>query len=182
MNILSQNRHNKSNYSSWFMMRVDTQTIFGNLQCRKFNCSSCRCLYRIKIFVVALFLIYPNIILQRQSYVFDFGYYYAHTSALIMIRHRLDSFLRMIKKNACLIFKDEAPLCGPMQYLEIIVFRKLVISLITVSDTSRQRELALASSMPNGRQSYRKTVQLAIGSGVLFNMPHQILQGACKQI
>ena len=113
-NILSQNWHNKSNYSSWFMMRVDTQTIFWNLQCRKFNCSSCRCLYRIKIFVVALFLIYPNIFLQRQSYVFDFGYYYAHTSALIMIRHRLDSFLRVIKKNACLIFKDEAPLCGPI--------------------------------------------------------------------
>ena len=41
---------------------LDTQTIFGNLQCRKFNCSSCRCLYRIKIFVVVLFLIYPNII------------------------------------------------------------------------------------------------------------------------
>ena len=46
----------------------------------------------LKFLFVALFLIYPNIILQRQSYVFDFGYCYAHTSALIMIRHRLDSF------------------------------------------------------------------------------------------
>ena len=28
-------------------VRVDTETIFGNLQCRNFNCSSCRCLYRL---------------------------------------------------------------------------------------------------------------------------------------
>ena len=66
--------------------------IGGNLQCRKFNCSSCRCLYCIEIFVVVLYLIYPNKILQRQSYVIKFGYYYAHTSALCKIRHRLDSF------------------------------------------------------------------------------------------
>ena len=62
--------------------------IGGNLQCRKFNCSSCRCLYCIEIFVVVLSLIYPNIILQRQSYVIKFGYYYAHTLALSKIRHR----------------------------------------------------------------------------------------------
>ena len=77
-------------------VRVDTQTIFGNLQCRKFNCSSCRCLYRIKIFVVVLSLIYLNIILQRQSYVIEFGYYYAHTSAFSKVRHRLDSFLKVV--------------------------------------------------------------------------------------
>ena len=74
-------------------MRVVTQSTFGNLQWRQFNCSSCRCLYRIN-FVVVLFVIYPNIILQRQSYVFEFGYYYAHTSALSMIRHRVDPFFK----------------------------------------------------------------------------------------
>ena len=93
-------------------VRVDTQTIFGNLQCRKFNCSSCRCLYRIKIFVVVLSLIYLNIILQRHSYVIEFGYYYAHTLALSKIRHRLDSFLKVVKEIAFLNFKVEALLCG----------------------------------------------------------------------
>ena len=82
-------------------VRVDTQTTFGNLQCRQFNCSSCRCLYRIKYFVVVLFVIYPNIILQRQSYVFEFGYYYAHTSALSMIRHRVDTFWWICLKQFC---------------------------------------------------------------------------------
>ena len=77
---------------------LDTQTIFGNLQCRKFNCSSCRCLYRIEIFVVVVSLIYPNIILQRQSYVIKFGYYYAHTSAFSKIRHRLDCFFKAVKE------------------------------------------------------------------------------------
>ena len=74
--------------------------------------NSSRCLYRIKIFVLVLSLIYPNIILQRLSYVIEFGYYYAHTSALSKIRHRLDSFLRVVKKIAFLNFKVEALLCG----------------------------------------------------------------------
>jgi hypothetical protein len=78
-----------------------------------------------------------QIILQRQSYVFKFGYYYAHTSALSMIRHRLDSILKVVKKIAHLNFKFGATLCGLIKYLKIIVFIKLVISLVTVSDTSR---------------------------------------------
>ena len=93
-------------------MRVGTKTIFENLQCERCNCSSCRCLYRIKIFVVVFSLIYSNIILQRQSYVIEFGYYYAHTSALSKIRHRLDSFLKAVKEIEFINFKVEALLCS----------------------------------------------------------------------
>ena len=162
------------------MMRVDTQTIFGNLQCRKFNYSSCRCLYHIKIFVVAFFS--------------DLSQYNS-AAAVICVRvwvllctyfstyhDQASTGFFLCEKECLLKLHRRGSTVRPNLVSQIIVFRKLVFSLITVSDTSRQSELTLASSMPNGRQPWRKTVQIEIGSSVLLNMPHQILQGACKQI
>ena len=81
-------------------MRVDNQTTFGNLQCGRFDWSSCRCSYIIcKILFGAHFLIFRYIMLQ--SHVIKLKYYDASTPVHSTIRALRDSFSKKFIKSWC---------------------------------------------------------------------------------
>jgi len=81
-------------------MRVDNQTTFGNLQCGRFDWSSCRCSYIIcKILFGAHFLIFRYIMLQ--SHVIKLKYYDASTPVHSTIRALRDYFSEKFIKSWC---------------------------------------------------------------------------------